>query len=126
MNGSMMMRLSPWVDDVLRRIGVRYLPGDFIDKVYALMAGMRKGKFTFLHLGVVIGYSGRMKLVINGIVEELRLNDATVAGVLAAKRWSFPLIIVRLNGAPVRRDAWADTAVSDGDVMEAAHLMSGG
>ncbi len=87
---------------------------------------MCKGKFTFLHRGAVVGYSVRMKLVINGISEELPLDDATVAGVLAAKRWSFPLIIVRLNGAPVRRDAWADTAVADGDVMEAAHLMSGG
>ncbi|HUW70608.1 MAG TPA: sulfur carrier protein ThiS [bacterium] len=67
-----------------------------------------------------------MNLIINGIAEELPTTDATVAGVLAAKRWSFPLIIVKVNGFPVRRDAWAQTAVFDGDVVEAAHLMSGG
>lgn len=67
-----------------------------------------------------------MKLIINGTAEELQPADGTVAGVLAAKRWSFPLIIVNVNGKPVQRDAWSSTAVFDGDVVEAVHLMSGG
>lgn len=67
-----------------------------------------------------------MNLIINGIAEELPTTDATVAGVLAAKHWSFPLIIVKVNGVLVRRDAWEQTTVSDGDVVEATHLMSGG
>jgi thiamine biosynthesis protein ThiS len=90
------------------------------------MTELGKAKFTLLHHACFVGYIVGMNLVINGVAEELPITDATVAGVLAAKRWSFPLIIVKVNGVTVRRDAWARTAVSDGDVVEAAHLMSGG
>lgn len=90
------------------------------------MVKVCKTKFTLLHSIPIVDYSGYMKLIINGTDEELQPMDATVAGVLAAKRWSFPLIIVKVNGKPVQRDRWASTAVSDGDVVEAVHLMSGG
>lgn len=79
-----------------------------------------------LHTNPIVDYIASMKLMINGVAEELKPAQATVAGLLAAKRWSFPLIIVKVNGKPVQRDAWITTAVSDGDVVEAVHLMSGG
>lgn len=50
----------------------------------------------------------------------------TVRGLLLAKRWSFPLIVVSINGAAVARDDWDAATVYDGDVVDATHLMSGG
>lgn len=79
-----------------------------------------------LHTSPIVDYIAGMKLIINGVAEELQPSEPTVAGLLAAKRWSFPLIVVKVNGKPVQRNAWTTTAVSEGDVVEAVHLMSGG
>lgn len=50
----------------------------------------------------------------------------SVRELLKAKGWSFPLIIMRKNGQLVERTAWDSVRVSDGDEIDAAHLMSGG
>jgi thiamine biosynthesis protein ThiS len=67
-----------------------------------------------------------MKLILNGAEERLELAETTVRGLLKAKGWSFPLIIIKVNGALVPRADWDTAAVRDGDAVEAAHLMSGG
>lgn len=67
-----------------------------------------------------------MTITLNGAPERLEPRTATVRGLLEAKAWSFPLIIVKVNGALVARDAWDSAPVADGDVVEATHLMSGG
>jgi len=45
---------------------------------------------------------------------------------LRAKGWSFPLIIVRVNGVLVERAQWDSSLVHDGDTVDALHLVSGG
>lgn len=67
-----------------------------------------------------------MTIILNGASERLETESPTVRGVLKAKGWSFPLIIVTLNGRSVAREAWDSTPVADGDRLEASHLMSGG
>ncbi|TFG83438.1 MAG: sulfur carrier protein ThiS [Spirochaetales bacterium] len=67
-----------------------------------------------------------MKILLNGETADLPGDSLSVRAVLAAKGWSFPLIVVRVNGELAARDDWNDTIVSDGDVMEAIHLVSGG
>ena len=67
-----------------------------------------------------------MTITLNGSTEHLEPDCLSVRGLLAAKSWSFPLIIVKVNGALVARDEWDAAQVADGDVVEAAHLMSGG
>jgi len=64
--------------------------------------------------------------MLNGNTERLEASGLTVRGLLKAKGWSFPLIVVKVNGVLVARTDWDAAAVGDGDVVEAAHLMSGG
>ncbi len=50
----------------------------------------------------------------------------TVAAIMERKRWSFPLIIVKVNGTVVPRENWGVQSVKDGDAVEMYHLVSGG
>jgi sulfur carrier protein len=50
----------------------------------------------------------------------------TVQDVLDALRFSFRMIVVKVNGDLVRRSAYATTPVPDGADVQAIHLISGG
>jgi thiamine biosynthesis protein ThiS len=67
-----------------------------------------------------------MKLSVNGNSVEMGGESASVKEVLASQRYSFPLIVVKVNGALVPREAYASSYVRDGDSVEAYHLVSGG
>ncbi|HPE35658.1 MAG TPA: sulfur carrier protein ThiS [Spirochaetales bacterium] len=67
-----------------------------------------------------------MTILLNGDTTTLDARELTVRGVLAAKGWSFPLIIVQVNGTVIPRDSWDTAPVRDGDRMDALHLVSGG
>ena len=67
-----------------------------------------------------------MKVRVNGDEIEQGGDFASVKELLAALRYSFPLIIVKVNGILVPRDAYASANVKDGDEVEAYHLVSGG
>ncbi len=67
-----------------------------------------------------------MTITLNGATESFDGDSMTVKDLFKAKLWSFPLIIVKKNGRLVERTAWDSIRVSDGDVIDAAHLMSGG
>lgn len=67
-----------------------------------------------------------MTCTVNGVLERFPGDGLSVRELLKAKGWSFPLIIVTLNGRLVAREGWDSTMVAEGDSMDAAHLMSGG
>ena len=67
-----------------------------------------------------------MTITLNGAEVRFGVETSTVRGVLQAKAWSFPLIVVTVNGRLVARADWDTATIVDGDVMDATHLMSGG
>lgn len=67
-----------------------------------------------------------MRIAINRRPEEFPESELSVSEVFARLRFSFPLIITRLNGRLVKKDDWASTMVRDGDVLDADHLIGGG
>lgn len=67
-----------------------------------------------------------MTILLNNDHFDLPGDSHSVQDVLAAKNWSFPLIVVRVNGTLVPRPSWNSTLVHDGDQMDAMHLVSGG
>lgn len=67
-----------------------------------------------------------MKIVLNGEAAEFEGDSLSVRGILAAKGWSFPLIVVKINGKLVPRGEWDAAAAAEGDEVEAIHLVSGG
>lgn len=67
-----------------------------------------------------------MKVKVNGESRELPEGTATVRALLDALRFSFPLIIVRVNGRLVERGVYASMHISEGDDVDVYHLVSGG
>jgi len=50
----------------------------------------------------------------------------TVADVLAARKFIFPLLVVSINGQHIPREAFATAIVPQGANVVVVHLMSGG
>ncbi len=67
-----------------------------------------------------------MKLLVNGEEYELAGEEATVQALLDSMRYSFPMVVVKVNDALVPRETYAETAIEDGDLVDAYHLVSGG
>ncbi len=67
-----------------------------------------------------------MTITLNFASEAFEEASLTVSDILARKHWSFPLVIVKVNGEVVERSAYAEHVVKDGDEVEAYHLVSGG
>ena len=51
---------------------------------------------------------------------------STVATVIEQLGYKFPLLVVRVNGRLIEREAYPRTPVADGDTLDVIHLMSGG
>ncbi len=62
---------------------------------------------------------------VNGESFEHR-DGLTIADILKAKNYIFPLIIVKIDETYVPRDAFANTVVPDGADVAVIHLISGG
>lgn len=69
-----------------------------------------------------------MELTLNNRPEILDLSgsQATVSEILKVKNFTFPRIIVRLNGDLVKKTNYDNTLVKAGDNLEIIHLISGG
>jgi sulfur carrier protein len=67
-----------------------------------------------------------MKITVNRIPEEHPEESLTVRQILSRKGWSFPLLIVRVDGALVERTDYETALVRDGADVELCHLVSGG
>jgi thiamine biosynthesis protein ThiS len=66
-----------------------------------------------------------MALTVNGDPHLWR-QGMTVAELLAEKVFTFPMKIVFVNKALVKREDYATAKLEDGDVVEVVHLTGGG
>ena len=67
-----------------------------------------------------------MKITLNHKEASMAGESLSVRELLAMMKFSFPLIIVKINGQLVKKEDYERVYVSDGDSVEAIHLMSGG
>ena len=67
-----------------------------------------------------------MRLRVNGEERELSLEDASVAGLLAALALPTPRVAVEVNGALVKRAEHAGYPLREGDWVEVVTLVGGG
>lgn len=67
-----------------------------------------------------------MKVNLNGEDLEREGDSTTVKELLLSLRYTFPLIVVKVNGVFVPREAYGEASLADGDVVDAYHLVSGG
>jgi thiamine biosynthesis protein ThiS len=67
-----------------------------------------------------------MTITLNGERTEVPSEATTVEALLKSLRYTFPLIIVKVNGTLVERASYGNARVGEGDDVETYHLVSGG
>ena len=67
-----------------------------------------------------------MKIVLNNKETELPVEQITVQGLLRAMNFTFPLIVIKVNGELVKKEKYDRVQLRKGDNVDAIHLISGG
>lgn len=53
-------------------------------------------------------------------------QDMTIKDVLEACNYTYPMLVIKVNGKTVKKSQYSTFKVNDGDVVQVIHLMSGG
>jgi thiamine biosynthesis protein ThiS len=69
---------------------------------------------------------GNMKINLNNTDTELNHNEISIKDLLAEKKFTFKMLIIKVNGVLVRKEDHDNTIVKDGDKVDVIHLISGG
>ncbi|HNV95530.1 MAG TPA: sulfur carrier protein ThiS [Bacteroidales bacterium] len=67
-----------------------------------------------------------MKLIVNNNIENIDRESLTINELLDYKRFTFKMIVVKVNGKPIHKNDYATTYLNDGDNVQVIHLISGG
>jgi thiamine biosynthesis protein ThiS len=67
-----------------------------------------------------------MKITVNNNEVSMAGETLSVRELLNQMNFTFPLIVVKVNGHLVKKDEYERIFVGDGDNVEAIHLISGG
>jgi len=67
-----------------------------------------------------------MKIILNNNEVSMAGESLSVRELLTGMKFTFPLIIVKINGRLIKKEDYERIFVGDGDIVEAIHLMSGG
>jgi len=67
-----------------------------------------------------------MIIILNNRNEEFTEETITVNQVLALKKLSFKMRIIKINGVLISKTKYASTVIHDGDNVQILYLMSGG
>jgi len=67
-----------------------------------------------------------MTITVNGQLHSWAEQSLSVREILDRLSFSFPLIVVRIDGQLVSKADYDSARVPDGAVLEAIHLISGG
>lgn len=67
-----------------------------------------------------------MKIILNDREEEFGVAVLSVDEMLALKKFSFRMRIIKINGILIPKDSYGSTMIHDGDAVQMIYLMSGG
>jgi len=67
-----------------------------------------------------------MKILLNNREEEFRNAEISVNEMLALKKFSFKMRIIKINGLLISKEKYDSTIIHDGDTVQMLYLMSGG
>ncbi|MEN8222434.1 MAG: sulfur carrier protein ThiS [Acidobacteriota bacterium] len=68
-----------------------------------------------------------MKILLNNRNETYdEWEKISVEQLLKLKNFTFPMIIVKINGKLIKKENYSDSVIKDGDDVTALHLISGG
>lgn len=67
-----------------------------------------------------------MKIILNNNQESFIEDKLTINEILERKNFTFRMLVIKLNGALVKKSDYFVTSVRDGDDLSILHLISGG
>ena len=68
-----------------------------------------------------------MKILLNNRQTELNeLDKITVKEFLVRMKFTFPMIIIKINQQLIKKEHYSETWIKDGDKVDAIHLIGGG
>ena len=67
-----------------------------------------------------------MKITLNNRIEIIDKEFLTVSELLKERNYSFKMLIVKINGKLIKKDAYEFAEIKDNDNITVLHLVSGG
>jgi len=67
-----------------------------------------------------------MKINLNNNPEELSHDQLSIQELLDVKKFTFKMLIIKINDKLVKRDDYDNAIIHDGDKVDVIHLISGG
>ena len=67
-----------------------------------------------------------MRITLNNNIESFIEDTLTINEVLVRKNFTFKMLVIKLNGALVKKTDYNVTNVQGGDELSILHLISGG
>ena len=67
-----------------------------------------------------------MKITLNNRIENFSKEEITVSELLEIKKFSFKMLVVKINNQLIKKQYYDTTKIHDGDNVIVLHLMSGG
>jgi len=67
-----------------------------------------------------------MTITLNNNCESFAEEKLTVSQLLKVKNFTFRMLVIKINGHLVRKSAYENTEIREGDDVMVLHLVSGG
>jgi sulfur carrier protein len=67
-----------------------------------------------------------MNIILNNNNESVDAENISITDLLALKKFTFKMLIIKINGQLVKQENYSTTYIKDGDDVMVLHLISGG
>ena len=67
-----------------------------------------------------------MNITLNNNPTQLDANTLTVRELLKIKKFTFKMLVIKVNGTLVKKDQYEDFIIHENDNVQVIHLVSGG
>lgn len=67
-----------------------------------------------------------MNITLNNRPESFEYDRLSITELLKIKKFSFKMLVIKINGKLIRKPAYESTFVKDGDDLQIIHMISGG
>jgi thiamine biosynthesis protein ThiS len=67
-----------------------------------------------------------MNIILNNNNEAFEAETLSITELLALKKFTFKMLIIKINGNLVKQENYASSFIKDGDDVMVLHLISGG
>ena len=67
-----------------------------------------------------------MKITLNNNHIELNCSECSVKELLTVQKFTFKMLIIKINGKIIKKDEYENAVIREGDNVDVIHLISGG